>query len=53
VSRILSQNKSDEKINAVKVSIKNFLSEVSKRTDNKFSGEEVENILLDIYNVVN
>jgi len=53
VSRILSQNKSDEKINEVKISITNFLSEVSKRTDNKFSGEEVENILLDIYNVVN
>ena len=51
MSKILFQTKSDEKIRAVKTIITTFLSEISKQNDKKFSEEEVENILLDIYNV--
>lgn len=51
MSRILSQNKSDKKIEAVKISLENFLSEIFKQDRDLFSHTEVENMLLDIYNL--
>lgn len=53
MSKIIFQSKNDDKINEIKLSIENFLSEISSAERELFSYEEVENILLDIYNVVN
>lgn len=51
MSKILFQNKSDEKIEAVKLSLENFLSEISSTERQLFSYQEIENILLDIYSL--
>jgi hypothetical protein len=51
MSKILFYTKKDEKIDNIKLSIENFLSEISSAERQLFSYEEVENILLDIYNI--
>jgi len=51
VSRILSQSKSDKKINEIKLSLENFLSEISSTERQLFSYQEIEDILLDIYSL--
>jgi hypothetical protein len=51
VSKILFHTKTDEKINEIKLSVENFLSEISLTERQLFSYQEVENILLDIYSL--
>lgn len=52
MSKLLFRTKKDEKIDEIKLSVEKFLSEVSSAERQLFSYEEVENILLDIYNKV-
>jgi len=49
MSKILFRTKKDEKIDEIKSSVENFLTEISTAERQLFSCEEVENILLDIY----
>lgn len=49
MSRLLSRSKSDDKIDEIKLSLENFLTEISLTERQLFSYQEVENILLDIY----
>jgi len=49
VSKILLQSKKDDRIDEIKSSVENFLTEISTAERQLFSYEEVENILLDIY----
>lgn len=51
MSKILFRTKKDEKIDEIKLSVENFLSEISISERQLFSYEEVENMLLDIYNL--
>jgi len=51
MSKILLRSKNDYKINEIKSSLENFLSEISSTERQLFSYEEVENILLDIYSL--
>lgn len=51
MSRILSSVK-DERINEIRSSVENFLAEVSKTERELFSYQEVENMLLDLYNLI-
>jgi hypothetical protein len=51
MSKLLSRSKSDDKINEIKSSVENFLSEISSTERQLFSYQEVENILLDIYSL--
>jgi len=53
MSKIIFSSKDDKKINEIKLSVENFLSEISSTERQLFSYQEVENILLDIYNVIN
>jgi len=50
MSRILSAVK-DERIDEIRSSVENFLAEVSKTQRELFSYQEVEDMLLDIYNL--
>jgi hypothetical protein len=50
MSKLLVDNKKDEKINEIKLSVERFLLEISSTQRQLFSCEEIENILLDIYN---
>lgn len=50
MSKILS-GKNDQKINDIKTSLESFLSQISLEERELFSSEEVENMLLDIYNL--
>jgi hypothetical protein len=52
MSRILSSVK-DERMDEIRSSVENFLTEVSKTERELFSYQEVENMLLDLYNLVN
>jgi hypothetical protein len=52
MSKILFYTKKDEKIDEIKLSVENFLSEISCAERQLFSYEEVENILLDIHNTI-
>jgi hypothetical protein len=52
MSKILFRTKKDEKIDEIKLSVENFLSEISISERQLFSYEEVENILLDIYTTI-
>ena len=51
MSRILSSVK-DERIDEIRSSVENFLKEVSKAERELFSHQEVENMLLDLYNLI-
>jgi hypothetical protein len=51
MSRILSTVK-DPKTEEIKLSVENFLKEVSKAERELFSYQEVENMLLDLYNLI-
>jgi len=51
LSKILFRSKNDDKINEVKLSLENFLFEISKQDRDLFSYTEVQNMLLDIYNL--
>jgi len=51
VSKILFRSKNDDKIDEIKLSVENFLTEISTAERQLFSYEEVENILLDIYSL--
>jgi hypothetical protein len=51
MSRILSA-KVDTRVEEVKSSLEQFLSEISKQERDLFSYSEIENMLLDIYNLV-
>ena len=53
MSKILFRSKSNEKMDEIKLSLENFLSEISKADRQLFSYEEVENMLLDIYTLIN
>jgi len=53
MSRLLSRSKNDDKINEIKLSLESFLTEISSTERQLFSYEEIENILLDIYNLIN
>lgn len=50
LSKILS-GKNDQKINEIKTSLESFLAQVAGEERELFSSEEVENMLLDIYNL--
>ncbi len=50
MSKLLSTIK-DSRIDEVKSSVENFLAEVSKTQRELFSYQEVEDMLLDIYNL--
>ena len=50
MSRTLSSAE-DERIDEVRSSVENFLAEVSKTQRELFSYKEVEDMLLDIYNL--
>ena len=45
-------NRDSEQLAEIKSSVENFLSEISKTGRSLFSYEEVENMLLDIYNLI-
>jgi len=49
VSKILFRSKKDARVDEIKSSVENFLTEISTAERQLFSYEEVENILLDIY----
>ena len=51
MSKILSASK-DERVNNIKSSVENFLSDISKQERELFTHQEIENMLLDIYNLV-
>ena len=51
MSKILSQSK-DERVDEVRSSVEIFLADVSKTQRELFSYQEVEDMLLDIYNLV-
>jgi len=51
MSKILFRSKNDDKIDEIKLSVENFLTEISTAERQLFSYEEVENILLDIYSL--
>lgn len=51
MSKILFRTKKDEKIEDIKISLEAFLKEISESERQLFSYQEVENILLDIYNL--
>jgi hypothetical protein len=51
MSRILSA-KVDPRVEEVKSSLEHFLSELNKQERDLFSYIEIENMLLDIYNLV-
>jgi len=51
MSRILSFAK-DERIDEIRSSVENFLAEVSKTQRELFSHQEVEDMLLDLYNLL-
>jgi hypothetical protein len=51
MSKILFRSKNSEKIDEIKLSLENFLSEISSTERQLFSYQEVENILLDIYSL--
>jgi len=51
MSRILSTAR-DAKAEEIKLSVENFLKEVSKAERELFSHQEVEDMLLDLYNLV-
>lgn len=46
-------SKEDVKLASVKASVENFLFEISKTDKRLFSYQEIEDILLDIYNLTN
>ncbi len=50
MSRLVSISK-DDRIDDIKLSVESFLSEVSKTQRELFSYKEVEDMLLDIYNL--
>lgn len=50
MSRIISSVR-DSRIDEVRSSVENFLAEVSKAQRELFSYQEVEDMLLDIYNL--
>ena len=50
MSKILSASK-DERVNNIKASVENFLIDISKQERELFTHQEIENILLDIYNL--
>lgn len=51
MSRILSASK-DNRLDDIKSSVENFLAEVSKTQRELFSYQEVEDMLLDLYNII-
>lgn len=51
MSRILSA-RDDIRVGEVKSSLERFLSDISKQERDLFSYNEIENMLLDIYNLV-
>jgi len=51
MSRIISSVR-DSRIDEVRSSVENFLAEVSKTQRELFSHQEVENMLLDLYNLI-
>lgn len=51
MSRILSASK-DNKLDDIRSSVENFLAEVSKTQRELFSYQEVEDMLLDLYNII-
>ena len=50
MSRLLA-DKQDDKLAEIKISVEKFLSEISKADRRLFSYQEIEDILLDIYNL--
>lgn len=52
MSRLL-KNKADQKVQDIKLVLEDLLKEFSQQDRNIFSQEEIENLLLDIYNLVN
>ena len=51
MSRILSASK-DNRLDDIRSSVENFLAEVSKTQRELFSYQEVEDMLLDLYNLI-
>jgi len=51
MSRILSASK-DSRLDDIRSSVENFLAEVSKTQRELFSYQEVEDMLLDLYNII-
>lgn len=51
MSKILAA-KSDPRVDEVKLSLETFLADISKQDRDLFSYQEIENMLLDIYNLV-
>jgi hypothetical protein len=51
MSRILSASK-DNRLDDIRSSVENFLAEVSKTQRELFSYQEVEDMLLDLYNII-
>jgi len=51
MSRLLL-DKEDAKLASIKTSVENFLSDISKQERELFTHQEIENMLLDIYNLV-
>ena len=51
MSRLLL-NKDDAKLASVKASVESLLTEVTKQNRELFTHQEIENMLLDIYNLV-
>jgi len=47
----LLQNKNKDKINEIKICLELFLLEISQQERSLFSYQEIENMLLDIYNL--
>lgn len=52
MSKLIFRTKKDEKIDEIKSSVENFLSEISLSERQLFSYQEIENILLDIYTTI-
>lgn len=50
MSKLLA-DKQDERVNNIKLSVENFLIDISKQERELFTHQEIENILLDIYNL--
>ena len=51
MSKILL-NKDDAKLASIKASVESLLSEVTRQKRELFTHQEIENMLLDIYNLV-
>jgi hypothetical protein len=51
VSKILA-TKTDTRVDEVKLSLETFLADLSKQDRDLFSYQEIENMLLDIYNLI-